>query len=216
MNGATKTRLAYIHLRIWAGMAGFAVLSGCNTELPKYMAVEPRQNTQLSALENLKLLDLGGHQIWPDPKSLTKAIALVFILPDCPICNAYIPELNRMNDELTSQGIQLVLVHADITLTADEAAKHAREYHLQMPVAVDPHRAWIEKAEATMAPEAAVFSPTLELLYRGRINNQYAELGQRRAVVTSHDLREACEAILAGQPVKEPRTQAIGCFIPRD
>ena len=121
-----------------------------------------------------------------------------------------------MNDDLDKSGIRLILIHADTAVTGAEAEKHAREYELQMAVALDPQRTWIKKAEATIAPEAAVFSPEGELLYRGRIDNQYAGLGKRRTTVTSHDLRDACEAISAGQPVKEPRTEAIGCLIPHD
>jgi len=162
------------------------------------------------------LVDIQGQIVWPPASDATKALAVVFVLPDCPICNAYLPELKRLGDEFASQGISLVLVHADTQVTAAEAKNHQREYQMTLPVALDPQRAWIRKAEAKIAPEVALFSPAGELLYRGRIDNQYAGLGQRRATVTSHDLRDACEAILAGQPVKEPRTEAIGCFIPHD
>lgn len=164
----------------------------------------------------LKLIDLDGRQLWPVADEATKAVALIFILPDCPICNAYMPELKRLNDEFAPRGIQLVLVHVDTHVTAAEAGNHKREYQIPMSVAIDPNRTWIQKSGATIAPEAAVFSRSGELLYRGRIDNQYAGLGQRRANVTSHNLRDACAAILAGQPVKEPRTEAIGCFIPHD
>jgi len=180
---------------------------------PKTDSANPQSKPAANALT---LIDFEGQELWPLRDGETKAIALIFILPDCPICNAYMPELKRLNDEFAPQGIPLVLVHADTQVTGAEAEKHKREYQISLPVALDSKRTWIHKAEATMAPEAAVFSPQGELLYRGRIDNQYAGLGQRRATVTSHDLRDACAAILAGQPVKEPRTEAIGCFIPRD
>jgi hypothetical protein len=50
--------------------------------------------------------------------------------------------------------------------------------------------------------------------YRGRIDNWYASLGVARQVVTSHDLADAIEAVLAGRPVARRETQAIGCSIP--
>lgn len=178
-------------------------------------AESPIQQAQPDT-EALKLIDLQGRELWPLSNKAIKALSLVFILPDCPICNAYIPELNRLNDDLNKSGVRLILIYADTAVTVEEAAKHAQEYELRMPVALDPNRTWIKQAEATIAPEAAVFSPTGELLYRGRIDNQYAGLGKRRATVTSHDLRDACEAISAGQPVKEPRTEAIGCLLPQD
>jgi len=160
------------------------------------------------------LTDLDGRQVELANDPSVKAIALVFILPDCPICNAYIPALNRLHQSLLAGGVQMILVHADAATTADNARQHAREYQIQSPVILDPHHAWVSRAGASTAPEAAVFSPAGELLYRGRIDNQYAGLGKRRATVTSHDLRDALEAVLAGQPIKEPRTEAIGCLIP--
>ena len=84
-----------------------------------------------------------------------------------------------------------------------------------MPVALDPRHEWVKRVRPTIAPEAAVFSPTGDLLYRGRIDDQYAGLGKRRTNVTSHDLRDALEAILAGEPVPVARTDAVGCPIPQ-
>ncbi|MCZ7644490.1 MAG: hypothetical protein M5U26_04270 [Planctomycetota bacterium] len=38
---------------------------------------------------------------------------------------------------------------------------------------------------------------------------------KQRKEATRHDLREALDAVLAGKPVAEARTKAIGCFIPK-
>jgi AhpC/TSA family len=158
--------------------------------------------------------DLDGRELKLAGEASVKAIALVFILPECPICNSYIPELNRLHDSFATRGVPIILVHADAGTKADDARQHVREYQIQLPVVMDPDHAWVKRAGATTAPEAAVFSPAGELLYRGRIDNQYAGLGKRRAVVTSHDLQDALEAALAGRPIAVPRTEAIGCLIP--
>jgi hypothetical protein len=143
-----------------------------------------------------------------------KAVALVFILRDCPICNSYIPELNRLHQAFANRGVMLRLVHADPQTTEAESREHAREYQIEPRVILDPQHAKVKWAGATIAPEAAVFSPAGDLLYRGRIDDQYAGLGKRRAQVTSHDLREALEAILVSERVPNPRTEAVGCPIP--
>ena len=41
----------------------------------------------------------------------------------------------------------------------------------------------------------------------------FADYGQRRQTVTQHDLRNALDAVLAGKPVAQPVTEAIGCHI---
>ena len=45
------------------------------------------------------------------------------------------------------------------------------------------------------------------------IDNQYAALGKPRRVVTTHDVRDALDAVLAGRAVAHPETEAFGCFI---
>jgi len=173
------------------------------------------RSTAEKASSNLVLVDLNDRAISPAKDSGIKAIALVFVLPDCPICNAYLPQLNRLHEDFSPRGVTLALVHADPETTAEKASAHAREYQIQCPVAINPGQQWVKKAGATTAPEAAVFSASGELLYRGRIDDQYAGLGKRRAVVTSHDLRDALEAILAGKTVPNPRTAPVGCPIPK-
>src|SRR5439155_101853 len=116
----------------------------------------------------------------------TKTLTLVFVLPDCPIGNSYIPEINRLHEEYSDRGAPIVLVHVDPEITADRAREHAQEFGIKCPVTLDPDQLYARNAGATIAPEAAVFSPRGELLYRGRIDDQNADLGKRRTVVTSH------------------------------
>jgi hypothetical protein len=148
------------------------------------------------------------------PAADSKALALIFILPDCPIANSFLPEINRLHESFFSQGVQFLLVHADSDVSADKAKNHAREYQIQPPVILDPAHDWVKKAGATISPEAVVFSPQGQIVYRGRINDQYIALGKRRGAVTSHDLRDALTAILANQPIPQPKTEPIGCPIP--
>jgi len=66
----------------------------------------------------------------------------------------------------------------------------------------------------TITPEAAIVNSAGKVVYRGRIDNSYAALGQARRAPTSHDLRDALDATLAGKPAPNPKTKALGCYIP--
>jgi AhpC/TSA family len=194
-----------------------ALIPGCSSSdaIPPVVAATPIASAVTARSNwNPVFLALDGRELQPAAEPAHQAIALVFILPDCPICNAYLPELNRLHDAFSTRGVSLLLVHADDATTTEKARDHAREYQIKPPVILDPRRQWVKKAGATIAPQAAVFSPSGELLYLGRVDNQYAGLGKRRAAVTEHDLRDALDAILAGQSIKEPQTEAIGCLIP--
>ena len=71
----------------------------------------------------------------------------------------------------------------------------------------------VQRVQAKVTPEAAVFTPSGQMVYRGRINDQFVDFGKTRPEPTSHDLVAALEATLNNHPVPTPTTKAIGCFI---
>jgi AhpC/TSA family len=174
----------------------------------------PQENPPGESRFSPVFIDGNGKEFRPADDPSTKAIALVFILADCPIANSYLPELNRLHESFNPRGIRLLLIHADSTISAADAAEHARQYQVEPPVIRDPDHRWVKSAQATASPEAVVFSPAGQIVYRGRIDDQYVALGKRRATVTSHDLKDALDAILAGQSPPKSHTEPIGCLIP--
>jgi hypothetical protein len=91
---------------------------------------------------------------------------------------------------------------------------HLEEFkYTGIPAAIDGDRAAATVAKATITPTAVVVDRGGAIRYRGRIDNLYAALGKTRQQVTSHDLRDALDAVLAGRPVPHPETESIGCFI---
>jgi hypothetical protein len=63
-----------------------------------------------------------------------------------------------------------------------------------------------------VTPEAAVYANG-RVVYHGRIDDRYVDLGLERPAPTVHDLDDALTAVLAGRPVEHPVTQAVGCYI---
>ena len=110
-----------------------------------------------------------------------KASLLLFLLPDCPVSNAYAPEIKRICSDYEPRGVGVFVVHADPDLTAEEAKKHAQEYQLPCPVLLDPTHVLVKWTGATMAPEAAVVGPDGKVLYLGRIDDLFVDYGKRRA-----------------------------------
>jgi hypothetical protein len=190
------------------------LLLGCGpSDAPGHQVVQAGDRGVQSALPPA-LTDINGTDQRPFEGEDATANVLVFTLQDCPIANSYVPALNKLVDDYGSRGIRLLLVHVDPQLTIDEARKHAEEYQIKAPVVVDRRHDWVKFAAATRSPEVFVFSPAGEVLYTGRIDDKYAGLGKRRTHVSAHELRDALDAILAGRSVPQPRTEAVGCFIP--
>lgn len=113
-----------------------------------------------------------------------KAIVLFFVATDCPISNAYAPEIRRIEVQYAPRGMSFYSVYADPAQTLANALKHAGEYGLPGQVRLDPAHRLARKVGATVTPEAAVLSPDGRLLYRGRIDDLYVGFGKRRETAT--------------------------------
>ena len=160
------------------------------------------------------MVDVNGQEFHPFNESDVRAVVLVFVLQDCPIANSYMPQLNRLHEQFEPRGVQMIVVESDPQISSEQARKHADDYQIGLPVVIDSRHEWVRFAKATRTPEAVVFSPRGEILYRGRIDDQYVGFGKRRMEVTKHDLQDALEAILADRPVPNAAAEAIGCYIP--
>jgi len=137
-----------------------------------------------------------------------------FISSDCPISNSYAPEIQRLCNDYSSKGVGCSLVYEDVGLDTTAMRKHLNEYRYgAMPAVIDSNRKLATRVKATVTPEAVVIDSRGEIRYRGRIDNFYAALGKPRQQVTVHDLRDALDAVLAGKPVPNQETKALGCYI---
>ena len=137
---------------------------------------------------------------------------LFFIMTDCPVSNAFAPEIQSLCDHYHERGVSCRLVYED--LRAVDFGRHRQEYgYRNIPYVFDEDRSIARHAGASVTPQAAVVDPTGTVRYRGRINNLYASVGHTRSQITEHDLRNALEALLAGRIVPVPETKALGCYI---
>jgi hypothetical protein len=138
---------------------------------------------------------------------------LFFVGTDCPVSNRYAPEITRICATYEPTGLQCMLVYTDPHFTAGQIRAHAREFGYTLPVIFDAERKLLAQVGATVTPEVALVAPGASLAYRGRIDDLQVELGLARHSATEHDLRNALDDLVAGRPVRKPRTLAVGCYI---
>jgi len=141
---------------------------------------------------------------------------ILFVASDCPVSNGYAPEIQGICDDARTKGGSCTLVYEDVSIDAAAVRAHRDEYrYRQIPAVIDHDRAIAERAKATVTPQAVVVTPAGVIKYRGRIDDRYIALGKQRRVVTSHDLRDAIDAVIGRKPLPHAETEAVGCFIPR-
>jgi len=138
---------------------------------------------------------------------------VIFTMSDCPIANAYAPEINRIVAKYTAQGVAFSVVYVDSDLSKKAAKQHAQDYGYKCTQVLDPLHTLAQLAGATTSPEAIVIGAKGTIVYRGRIDNRVAKYGKTRPNPTRQDLRITLDALLSGKPVPVARTPCVGCLI---
>jgi AhpC/TSA family len=178
-----------------------------------FLSVACVSGAMLAAAE-VRLRDLDNRLVDAlDAPAGARGVAFLFVSVDCPISNRYAPEVRRLHDKFEGQGISFSLVYPNPVEPVAAIRRHIKDYSYPMRALRDPRHELVQKAGATITPEAAVFDPNGRLLYRGRIDDRYVSLGLERPVATRHDLDEALTDIVAGRAPRQATTQAVGCFI---
>lgn len=186
-------------------------------------ASTPKSSASDQVLAALPWSVRDGSPVDPFEGARGSLVALVFISTECPIANAMAPDLRELIRHAAERNVAFALVYPSTWQAREELAQHAREFGLDdatdapHALVADPAHALVARAGATVVPEAALFRRDGEgggeLLYLGRVNDLYVGIGRRRPSVTSHDLRDAIDAALAGRSPSHPFPKAVGCFI---
>jgi hypothetical protein len=166
-------------------------------------------------VENLRaaLLDLEGRPHLIRPEKDVKGWAIVFLSTECPIARSYIAPLNDLTSswKQAESPLRFFGVISDPTVTRKDASKFIEDFDVKFPVLFDASGQLAGSLKPTHVPEAFVFDRDLKLVYRGRIDDTYAQVGKRRPEPTKNDLRDAMASLLAGKTPEITQTKPIGC-----
>jgi hypothetical protein len=142
-----------------------------------------------------------------------KALVFVFVSVDCPISNRYAPEVRRLHEKYSAQGVVFSLVYPNPAEPAEAIRRHLKDFNYPVRGLRDPRHDLVKAAGATITPEAAVYDRQGRLLYHGRIDDRYVSLGLERPAATKHDLDEVLSDVVAARPVRQATAPAVGCYI---
>ena len=138
----------------------------------------------------------------------------IFLTEDCKICQSYTPTLKVLYQTYAPEGFEFIGVFPNASSTQESMLSFQRNYALPFPVKLDNGNGISRSLGACVTPEVFVMDKVSgKVFYQGRIDNAFFKLGQRRGVITTHELQDALAAIKTGKPVAVAKTEAIGCFI---
>jgi thiol-disulfide isomerase/thioredoxin len=156
--------------------------------------------------------DLAGNPVDPLKSGSRKIVVLVFVRTDCPVANRYAPTIQKLSEEHAAKAA-FWLVYPSKAESAEVIRKHEREYGYKIPALRDPQHVLVKESQVEITPEVAVFSADRRLIYHGRIDNLYEDVGRTRSVATTHELEDAISVALGGKNLDVHATHAVGCYI---
>jgi len=140
---------------------------------------------------------------------------VVFLSPTCPICQNQTFDLKNLYSDFKAKGVGFKGIFPAIEQNKiPELKTFAEKYELDFPLIPDPQLKFASQMGAGITPTVYLLrNKTNEILYQGKINNRYEEVGKRRQVVTENYLKDAILATLNGQKIRINKTSAVGCII---
>ena len=146
-----------------------------------------------------------------DATKANSLVVLMFISTQCPYSNAYNDRMRDMAASYAKKGVQFVGINSNKTETVQDVVEHAKKHGHTFTILKDPGNKVADLYDARHTPEVYIVDKDGKLRYHGRIDENYEDA----AHVASPDLKNAVDALLAGQPVAKAETKAFGCSIKR-
>jgi thiol-disulfide isomerase/thioredoxin len=149
-----------------------------------------------------------------------KLLCIVFTCNHCPTAQAYEARLKKLYADYKDKGVAIVAInpndpqalsldelgYTDLTDSLEDMKIRAKDQDFRFPYLHDGETQKTALAYGALAtPHVFLFDAERKLRYHGRIDDSDVK------EVKSHDLRNAIDALLAGQPVPKETTKIFGC-----
>lgn len=147
-------------------------------------------------------------------------LLVVFTCNHCPTAQAYEDRIEKLHADYEGKGVALVAIspndplavrldelgYTEVSDSFEEMKQRAKDRGFEFPYLYDGETQKTSLAYGVVAtPQVYLFDKERKLRYVGRIDDSDVK------TVTSHDTRNALEALLAGRPVPVERTRTFGC-----
>jgi peroxiredoxin len=142
-----------------------------------------------------------------------KVLIIIFMANRCTTNLAYTERIEAIQSDYGGLGVQIVAINSDNpdllpTESYPEMVRIAKERGYSFPYLKDDDQTVAQDYGAILTLHAFLLDQDRRIRYRGRIDDS-----PRPAFMTTSDLRNALDDVLAGRSVRVPETSPFGCAI---
>ncbi|MEM7360959.1 MAG: thioredoxin family protein [Pseudomonadota bacterium] len=180
------------------------------------VATESTMQALGSPMPNFSLPDVADDNRLVDSQQLTgKPVLVMFICNHCPYVIHIIEALSELSNEYQAQGCAIIAISSNDVETypqdgPEKMQDFARQYRFVFPYCYDESQQVAKEFDAVCTPDFFLYDADHRLAYRGQFD---ASRPGNSVPVTGAELRQALQAVSAGQAVPEVQVASIGCNI---
>lgn len=142
-------------------------------------------------------------------------LLVIFMCNHCPFVIHIRSELAKFAKEYQQKGLAIVGINSNDAASypqdaPDKMKLEAEQVGYTFPYLYDETQKVAQAYRAACTPDFFLFDKDRKLVYRGQFDDSRPSTS---LPVTGADLRKACDALLAGQPVPADQKPSIGCNI---
>ncbi|MBZ8180171.1 MAG: thioredoxin family protein [Oscillatoria sp. PMC 1051.18] len=162
------------------------------------------------------LLDtVSGETITLEQFQDKQALLVMFICQHCPFVRRVKAELARLGKDYADKNVGIVAISAnDVENYPDDSPEKlqemAQELDFNFPFCYDESQEVAKAYTAACTPDFFVFDRSLQLVYRGQLDDSILDESQP---VDGKYIRAALDALLAGEVVDTDQKPSVGCNI---
>jgi peroxiredoxin len=141
-----------------------------------------------------------------------KLVVLVFLSPECPLCQYYSKVLNDLQTRYLND-IAVVGVFPGRAYKQSELVQFREKYKINFFLCLDANMVLVKQLHASVTPEVFLISKIGQQLYSGAIDDYAVSIDKRRLKPMNNYLQQAIVASLNNENVFTPQTKPVGCLI---
>jgi thiol-disulfide isomerase/thioredoxin len=172
------------------------------------------------AAPDFKLPGVDGKEVTLASFKDAKLLVVIFTCNHCPTAQAYEERISKLHSDYQDKGVALVAIspndplavrldelgYTDVGDSLADMKLRALERNFKFPYLYDGETQEASAAYGVLAtPQVFLFDAARQLRYVGRIDDSEVK------TVTSHDTRNAIDALLANKNVPVEKTRVFGC-----
>jgi len=163
---------------------------------------------------DVQMKNVDGSKVSISEMSGEEGTLVLFICNHCPWVQAWEGRIAEIGNEFQTKGVGVIAVNPNDPAAYpsdgfEEMQKRAEKVGYEFPYVVDATSDVARAFDATKTPEAFLFDENGELVYKGTIDDNARNPEQ----VEKQYLRNALEALVAGNEIPDQVTKALGCSI---